>query len=297
MDTYITAFIEYLEFEKGLSVNTQQSYYRDLVKFKDYIAKTHSSGFTPDNISRPQIVAFLSAQLDSGAAYATIARYLSSIKTFFKFLTLEGYINNNPTSDLETPRVRRRLPRVLSREEVDKLLMQPKITLPLGIRDRTMLELLYGTGIRISELISLQVEDINLTVGFLRCLGKGRKERIIPVNQTSINWLNRYLSRSRNSLIKDPLERSLFLNARGKPMTRQGFFKILSGYANKAGLTKEVTPHTLRHSFATHLLENGADLRAVQEILGHSDISTTQIYTHLTRSRLREVYQRYHPRA
>lgn len=296
MQNYITTFIEYLQYEKGLSENTRAAYRRDLNKFDAYLLK-NSLSTQPNSISKQQIMAFLSSQMDEGAANSTVARSLSSIKTFYKFLILENHVQNNPTSDLETPKIKRKLPDVLTIEEVDKLMQQPRVTLLLGLRDRAMLELMYGTGVRVSELLSLQIEDINSTAGFLRCLGKGRKERIIPVNQTSIDWVQRYLARARNSLVKNHLERTLFVNANGRPLSRQGFFKILATYVEKAKLGKEITPHTFRHSFATHLLENGADLRAVQEMLGHADISTTQIYTHLTKSRLMEVYQRYHPRA
>lgn len=296
MENYITAFIEYLQYEKGLSENTRAAYSRDLNKFNAYLLK-NSKYSHPSEICKQDIMAFLSTQMEEGAANSTVARNLSSIKTFYKFLVLENHVQNNPTSDLETPKIKRKLPEILTIEEVDKLMEQPRVTLPLGLRDRAMLELMYGTGVRVSELLSLQIEDINSTAGFLRCLGKGRKERIIPVNQTSIDWIQRYLARARNLLVIKYLERTLFVNANGRPMSRQGFYKILGAYAEKAELGKEVTPHTLRHSFATHLLENGADLRAVQEMLGHADISTTQIYTHLTRSRLMEVYQLYHPRA
>ncbi len=296
MQNYITAFIEYLQYEKGLSENTRVAYRRDLNKFHAYLLKNSFSA-QPNEISKQQIMAFLSSQMDEGTANSTVARSLSSIKTFYKFLVLENHVQNNPTADLETPKIKRKLPDILTIEEVDKLMQQPRVTLPLGLRDRAMLELMYGTGVRVSELLSLQIEDLNTTAGFLRCLGKGRKERIIPVNQTSIDWVQRYLARARNSLVKNHLERTLFVNANGRPLSRQGFFKILATYVEKAELGKEVTPHTFRHSFATHLLENGADLRAVQEMLGHADISTTQIYTHLTKSRLMEVYQRYHPRA
>lgn len=297
MDGHITAFIEYLEFEKGLSLNTRAAYRRDLSKFMAFVREKMANNKGPEEITKQDIVAFLAWQVNSGAEHSTIARSLSSIKTFYKYLVLDELVAANPAGDLETPKIRRKLPRVLSVDEVDRLMEAPKVTLPLGIRDRAMLELMYGTGVRVSELLSLQLDDINFTAGFLRCLGKGRKERIIPVNQTASDWVQRYLARSRNLLSKSSQERALFLNARGKRMSRQGFFKILNAYAKAAEIDKEVTPHTLRHSFATHLLENGADLRAVQEMLGHSDISTTQIYTHLTRSRLREVYQQYHPRA
>ncbi len=296
MQNYISAFTEYLQYEKGLSANTRAAYRRDLNKFNAFLLK-NSLPTQPDEISKQQIMAFLSTQMDEGAANSTVARSLSCIKTFYKFLVLENHVQNNPTSDLETPKIKRKLPDILTIEEVDKLMEQPRVLLPLGLRDRAMLELMYGTGVRVSELLALQIEDINSTAGFLRCFGKGRKERIIPVNQTSIDWIQRYLARARNLLVKNHLERTLFVNANGRPMSRQGFYKILAAYAKKAELGKEVTPHTLRHSFATHLLENGADLRAVQEMLGHADISTTQIYTHLTKSRLMEVYQLYHPRA
>lgn len=296
MDGHITAFMEYLEFEKGLSLNTRAAYRRDLAKFLAFVQDTMAYNRL-DEITKQDIIAFLAWQVDSGAEYSTIARSLSSIKTFYKYLVLDGFIAANPAGDLETPKIRRKLPRVLSVDEVDRLMEAPKVALPLGIRDRAMLELMYGTGVRVSELLSLQLDDINFTAGFLRCFGKGRKERIIPVNQTASDWVQRYLARSRNLLSKSAKERTLFLNARGRGLSRQGFFKILNAYAQAAEIDKEVTPHTLRHSFATHLLENGADLRAVQEMLGHADISTTQIYTHLTRSRLREVYQQYHPRA
>ncbi len=296
MNSHISAFLDYLDFEKGLSTNTRAAYSRDLGKFFAFIKETLKYN-SLDEITKHDIIAFLAWQMDSGAEYSTVARSLSSIKTFYKFLVLDGFIAINPAGDLETPRIKRKLPRVLSVEEVDRLMEVPNVILPLGLRDRAMLELMYGTGIRVSELLSLQVDDINLTAGFLRCFGKGRKERIIPVNQTAIDWVHRYLARSRNLLAKANSERTLFLNSRGGTLSRQGFFKILTGYVQTADIHKDVTPHTLRHSFATHLLENGADLRAVQEMLGHADISTTQIYTHITRSRLREVYQQFHPRA
>lgn len=296
MESYFTAFMDYLAYEKGLAKNTQAAYLRDLVKFAEYLHKASRSSRLED-ISKDDIIGFLTWQLDSGASYATAARTLSSLKTFYKFLVLENHVHNNITADIETPRSRRKLPQVLTIEEVDRLLSQPNVLKPIGLRDRAMLELMYGTGVRVSELLTIQLEDLNTIAGFLRCLGKGRKERIIPVNQTSIDWVNRYISNARNFLVKSHLERTLFVNANGRPMTRQGFFKILTNYAEQAGIKKEVTPHTLRHSFATHILENGADLRAVQEMLGHADISTTQIYTHLTKTRLREVYQQFHPRA
>jgi integrase/recombinase XerD len=234
----------------------------------------------------------LADELEGGAAQSSIARSLSSVKTFYKFLVNEGYMEINPTLDLETPKVNRKIPQVLTVREVDALMEAPKVTLLLGLRDRAMLELMYGTGIRVSECLNVKVEDLNTTAGFLRCMGKGKKERIVPVNQTAIDWVMRYLSRSRNQIVKSPLERTLFLNAHGKKMSRQGFYKILCEYAKKAEIDKEISPHTLRHSFATHLMENGADLRAVQEMLGHADINTTMdIYTHILPSQSRQALE------
>lgn len=297
MDKYIVAFMDFIHYEKGLSVNTQTAYRSDLQKFVNYLRSERCGVNRWEDINKKDIVNFLAGEMDEGVANSTVARRFSSIKGLYKFLVGEGFIELNPTTDLETPKIRRKLPQILSIEEVDKLMEQPDVLLPLGLRDRAMLELMYGTGVRVSELLSLQLEDINMMAGFLRCLGKGRKERIIPVNQTSISWVERYLARSRNFLLRRNQERTLFLNAHGRKLSRQGYFKILAQYGEKSGITKVITPHTLRHSFATHLLENGADLRAVQEMLGHADISTTQIYTHLSKSRLREVYHQCHPRA
>ncbi len=297
MDKKIEAFMDFIHYEKGLSTNTLTAYRRDLHKFVDYLRSERCRVNRWEDVNKQVIVNFLAGEMDSGAANSSVARTFSSIKGLYKFMVGEGYLELNPTTDLETPKIRRKLPQVLSIEEVDKLMQQPDILLPLGLRDRAMLELMYGTGVRVSELISLQLDDLNMMAGFVRCMGKGRKERIIPVNQTSISWVERYIARSRSLLLRRNHERSLFLNGHGNKLSRQGFFKILAQYGEKSGIKKEITPHTLRHSFATHLLENGADLRAVQEMLGHADISTTQIYTHLSKSRLREVYHQCHPRA
>lgn len=297
MEEYLDLFMEYLQYEKGLSANTLEAYRRDLLKISQYLKKNKAEVKKVSNIEKKDIINFLAHELNEGAATSSMARKLSSIKTFYKFLVLEGYLEYNPTTELETPKVRRKLPQILSIEEVNLLIEQANVLKTLGLRDRAMMELLYGTGIRISELLSLQIEDINLNAEFLRCWSKGKKERIIPVNQSSIRWVERYLVKARNLLVKKPLERTLFLNNHGRKMSRQGFFKILNNYTGKANIEKKITPHTMRHSFATHLLENGADLRIVQELLGHADISTTQIYTHLSKSRLREVYEQYHPRA
>lgn len=296
VDKHIMAFMDFIRFERGLSANTMAAYGRDLQKFADYLQKNYRVERWQE-VNKKHIMSYLAWEMDQKAANSSVARSFSSIKGLFKFLVGEDYISLNPTTDLETPKIKRKLPHVLTIEEVDQLMEQPQVLLPLGLRDRAMLELMYGTGIRVSEMLALQIEDLNIMAGFLRCLGKGRKERIIPVNQTAIVWVERYLGRSRNLLLKGRQDRTMFLNAHGRKLSRQGFFKILAQYGAKAGLGTDLTPHTLRHSFATHLLENGADLRAVQEMLGHADISTTQIYTHLTKSRLREVYHQCHPRA
>jgi len=233
----------------------------------------------------------------SGKASSSISRTCAALRSFYQFLFREHVISEDPTIDLDTPKLEQRLPKVLNTEEVEKLLSQPDITTPLGLRDKSMLELLYATGMRVSELISLSVEDVNLETGFLRCMGKGSKERIIPVGSIALEYLKEYLSSVRKQLLNGKESKKLFFNRQGNPMTRQGFWKIIKKYSKQAGIYKKITPHTLRHSFATHLLENGADLRAVQEMLGHADISTTQRYTHLTQNRIKQVYDKTHPRA
>ena len=219
------------------------------------------------------------------------------MRAFYGFLLRDGLIDNDPTTNLESPKIEKRLPKVLSVGEVELLLDGPDMGTVAGIRDKAMLELLYATGIRVSELVSLNQSDVNLNMGFLKCYGKGSKERIIPLGSVSLKAVSEYVMRSRVKLLRQPEEESLFLNHHGQRLSRQGFWKIIKKYAITASIDKEITPHTLRHSFATHLLENGADLRSVQEMLGHADISTTQIYTHLTKSRLKEVYAKAHPRA
>lgn len=296
MDKYVSAFLDYLRYERGFSGSTQAAYRSDLVKLSAFMQWKDGESYW-DTLSKSDILRFMAWQLDSGQAKATVARRLSSLKTFYKFMIMEEYVESNPTIDLETPKVKRKLPDVLSIEDIDRLMECPDLIKPLGLRDRAIMELMYGTGIRVSECLDLQLEDLNFTAGFLRCRGKGNKERIVPVNAMAIEWVQNYLRKARPQMVKSRAERTLFLNAHGHPLSRQGFFKILARYAQESGINKEVTPHVLRHSFATHLLENGADLRAVQEMLGHADISTTQIYTHLSNRRLRQVYNQAHPRA
>ncbi len=294
MQDWILRFVNYLSDERGLSTNTLESYERDLQAFFVYTREFELS-FT--DINQYHISAYLSYLHKSGKANATISRSLASLRSFYRYLIAENVLNHDPTMQIETPKIEKRLPQVLSVYEIERLMSAPDTSSPAGKRDQAMLELLYATGIRVSELVSIQVQDINLTSGFLRCMGKGSKERIIPIGEMAVKATTLYVEFSRNLLVKSPLEYALFLNHHGTGMSRQGFWKILKKYAKESGIVKDITPHTLRHSFATHLLERGADLRSVQEMLGHADISTTQIYTQVTRGRLKEVYAAAHPRA
>jgi integrase/recombinase XerD len=297
MHDVIAEFLQYLGVERGLSRNTLESYGRDLRLFQRFVHR--SEGVALEAAGRPLVLGYLLQLQREGKKAATIARRLAALKAFYQFLVRERRIPDDPTSELESPKLPRRLPRVLTVPEVAAILDQPDGHTLQGRRDKAMLELIYATGIRVSELISLNVGDVNVEEGFLRCLGKGGKERVVPVGRVALAALGRYLDEARPRLLRDAGERSLFVNQRGRRLTRQGFWRIVKKYADMAGVAREarITPHTLRHSFATHLLENGADLRAVQEMLGHADISTTQIYTHITRRHLREAYARAHPRA
>ncbi|BAD40806.1 site-specific tyrosine recombinase XerD [Symbiobacterium thermophilum] len=294
MNNLIHEFINYLSVERGLATNTLESYGRDLRQYYQYLGEDQVD---LDAVSRSTIINYLMYLQKQGKATATIARRLAALKAFYQFLVREKRIKTDPTANLESPKLEKRLPRVLTVSEVERLLAQPDPSLPAGLRDRAMLELLYATGIRVSELVSLNIEDVNLETGYIRCTGKGSKERIVPLGSLAIKWVKEYLQQGRPKLVKDREEAALFVNHHGHRLTRQGFWKIVKKYAEDARIDKEITPHTLRHSFATHLLENGADLRSVQEMLGHADISTTQIYTHVTKGRLKEVYARTHPRA
>jgi integrase/recombinase XerD len=296
MNDWIARFIDYLAVERGLSANTLQSYQRDLCAFAEYLREKHQ-GRDLTETKQAHIVAYLGYLRGLGRANTTVSRNLASIRSFYHFLLKEEVLTADPTVQIETPKVEKRLPKVLTVDEVERLLQAPDPTTPAGARDKAMLELLYATGIRVSELVSIKVADVNLSAGFLKCMGKGSKERIIPIGEYAQSTLLHYLEFGRNKLLRDEDPQALFLNHHGTQMSRQGFWKILKKYAVAAGIHKHITPHTLRHSFATHLLERGADLRAVQEMLGHADISTTQIYTHVTRTRLKEVYAAAHPRA
>lgn len=285
-------FINYLRLERGLADNTIQAYSRDLIRLTQFLEK---SDLNPLQISRDQISEYAGALRKSLSA-RSVARNISATKMFFRFLTSEGYIKENPARLLETPRLSRRLPDVLSMAEVERLLAQPDPSTPMGKRDCAMLELLYATGLRVSELVGLKVLSINLEAGHVRTFGKGSKERLVPIGGKAIQAVREYLSNGRFQLLKGANLPYLFLNFRGRPLTRQGFWKIIKKYGREAGIQKEITPHSIRHSFASHLLEAGADLRSVQVMLGHEDISSTQIYTHVTRKRLKELHAKCHPR-
>ncbi|NLZ38822.1 MAG: site-specific tyrosine recombinase XerD [Firmicutes bacterium] len=295
MESTIRDFIHYISVEKGLAANTLEAYNRDLHAFCSYLKKENINDFR--EVTRNSITAYLQALRKSGKATSTLSRNMASIRSFYNYLFQERLIVDNPTADLESPKLEKKLPRVLTTQEVELLLEQPDLQQVAGLRDKAMLEVIYATGIRVSELMSLDVLDVNLEAGFIRCTGKGAKERIVPMGSVAIHFVSEYLRRGRPKLIRNKDEPAMFVNQHGKRLTRQGFWKILKKYARQAGIKKDITPHTLRHSFATHLLENGADLRSVQEMLGHADISTTQIYTQLTKSKLRDIYKKTHPRA
>jgi len=289
-------FFHYLQIERGLSENTLKSYERDLKFYYKYVHKSMKKA-SWNEVVRNDLIGFLFHLKDSEKSSATIARHLSSIRLFHKFLIRENIVEHDASLHIESPKKERKLPNVLSSEEVDRLL-NINVKTPLDVRNKAMFELIYATGLRVSELISLEVSDLHLMMGFVRCMGKGSKERIVPLGDVAKKALEDYIQHSRSILLKNQAGiHALFLNQHGRPLSRQGFWKILKSVAREANITKNITPHMLRHSFATHLLENGADLRAVQEMLGHADISTTQIYTHVNKARLKDVYQQYHPRA
>jgi integrase/recombinase XerD len=287
------AFLEYLSVEKGLSINTIQSYSRDLKKLFLFLQKEKIPWKSTKELD---LVKFIHHMSRSGLSARSLARLISSLKSFYRYLILDGVLKKNPAINLTSPKSWLSLPKFLSVEEVESLLSQPKVDEVRGIRDRAMLELLYATGLRVSELVSLRMKDLNLEDGFLFCRGKGGKERIVPLGGSAKGAINRYLAESRADYLLRECD-FLFLTYRGQPFTRQGFWKVLKKYAMEAKLEEKISPHVLRHSFATHLLERGADLRSVQLMLGHSQITTTQIYTHVSRKQLRTMYEKYHPRA
>jgi integrase/recombinase XerD len=291
----ISSFLTYVKVEKGLSSNTVSAYRRDLVKFDVFAQKRKLS---LEAVSRDDLVDFLAGLYRLKLESRTVARHLVTLRNFFRFAQIHELITTDPSINLESPKIRRSLPGYLRLEEVERLLEQPDSTTALGLRDRAMLEVLYSTGLRVSELIGLRVSDLDSKVGCVRCIGKGDKERIVPVGRKGLMMVEKYLREARPKLLgKLRGSPTLFVNRRGVSLSRVGVWKILSGYGKRAGLRVSLTPHMLRHSFATHLLERGADLRSVQLMLGHADISTTQIYTHVVEERLKQIYKAHHPRA
>jgi integrase/recombinase XerD len=294
-EALLEEFINYLSVERGLSENTTVAYRRDLVKYNAYLLRRKIS--LTENTDRRVIANFLFSLKDTGLAPASIARMLAAIKMFYRFLTRERYIREDITSVLDSPKLWKKIPEVLSIPETENLLKAIKGRGIIEMRDKAAVELMYATGMRVSEITALNSENLNLDVGFVRCVGKGQKERIIPLGSVAKEAVKKYLSESRPKLVRRTRPvKTLFLNRLGRKMSRQAFWKMIKKYVCRAGINRQITPHTLRHSFATHLLERGADLRAVQEMLGHADIATTQMYTHINRNRLKQIHKKYHPR-
>ncbi|MCM8763218.1 MAG: site-specific tyrosine recombinase XerD [Candidatus Omnitrophica bacterium] len=294
MREFVELFLNYLSVERNLAKNTIFSYKRDLHCFMDYLESLHINALS--KTTKENITNFMLYQKDRGLSVNSIARRLAAIKVFYRFLVRERILSTDPTSLMESPKLWKKIPSVLSLNEIDSLLNCPNLKDKQGIRDRAILETMYATGMRVSEVTDLKLEDVNLDVGFLRCLGKGSKERIIPLGRKAIEILNKYLKESRPKLLGKKDCPYLFLNRFGKRISRQSLWKIIKKYAREAKIKTQIRPHVLRHSFATHLLERGADLRSVQEMLGHADISTTQIYTHINKDRLKTIHKTYHPR-
>lgn len=290
---YLQQFLDSLWLESGLSQNTVEAYRRDLLAFAAWLARfdIDLAAATQQDIQRYQ-----SQRMREGRKVRSEARLLSSLRRFYRYLLREDIRDSDPTAQLESPRLGKPLPDSLTEQEVEDLLAQPDVTDPLGLRDRTMLECLYATGLRVSELVSLQQEQLNTRQGLIRCIGKGNKERLVPVGEVALDWLQDYLIEGRPGILNGQVTDDLFPTRRGKAMTRQAFWYIIKRYARQAHIDKHLSPHTLRHAFATHLLNHGADLRVVQLLLGHSDLSTTQIYTHVARERLKQLHGEHHPR-
>ena len=292
-DRELDRYLDHLRVERRLAANTVESYARDLGRLAAY---ARDLGVSLSGLSRPQLEAFVRQLLSDGLAPRSAARAVASTRGFFRFLVREGRMAASPAEDLQGGRPWPALPRCLSADEVDRLIDQPDTATPLGDRDRTMLEVLYATGLRVSELVALKAADINLSGGYLTTTGKGGKQRLVPLGDRAAAAIRRFQQQSRPQLARPGSPARLFLNGRGGALSRVGFWKILKGHARRAGLRSDISPHALRHSFATHLLEHGADLRAIQMMLGHADLSTTQIYTHVLESRMRAIYDQFHPR-
>lgn len=294
MEEFIKEFMDYLSVERGLSKNTLESYSRDLNKYAGYLKKKGITNL--ERVKRPDIQDFMMGLKDDKLNASSIARNLVAIKVFHRYLTSQRLLKEDVTSVIETPKLWKTLPDVLDLKEVEAILNSPNTRLKQGLRDKAAIELMYATGMRVSELVNLKLTDLHMDMGFVRCLGKGQKERIIPVGSKAKEAIQKYLEKARPKFLKKRESGALFLTRLGKPMSRQTFWMVIKHYVRDARIKKRVTPHTLRHSFATHLLQNGADLRIVQELLGHANISTTQIYTHINKERLKQIHQKFHPR-
>lgn len=295
MQALVDQFIDYVALEKGLSPNTQLAYRADLDKFIRFMERCKLT--TLNAVSRKHILDFLMDAKEHELSLNSISRLFVSVKIFFRYLHQEGLLSRNVTEVMESPRLWKVLPATLSLKEVERLLAAPQGDKPQAIRDRALLEMAYATGLRVSELCNLTLNDVHFDAGYLRCVGKGQKERVVPFSEKSGVVLTGYLNRARPQLTADPLNRFVFLTRAGRPFSRKSIWKLVKQYAHKAGIVKPISPHTLRHSFASHLLHNGAPLRIIQEMLGHADISTTQIYTHIDQSRLKAIHEQFHPRA
>jgi len=288
----IDAYLDHLRVERRLAGHTLESYARDLAALAAFAA---AAGRRPEVLDRHALEAFVRHQMTGGLSPRSVARSVAAVRGFYRFLVLDKYLDRSPADDLQPPRAWPALPKFLSLEEVDRLIAQPDVSTPRGLRDRALIELLYATGMRVSELLAIRASDLHLDEHYVTCIGKGNKERLIPIGEQATDWVRRYQRTGRPTLVKRASPR-LFVNARGGALSRVGFWKILKAYARRANLPRTLSPHTLRHSFATHLLDRGADLRAIQMMLGHADLSTTEIYTHVLEARLRTIYDRFHPR-
>jgi len=292
-DVLVDAYLDHLQVERRLAALTLENYARDLAALATYAARVDRPLASLD---RAQLEGFVREQRSAGLSPRSVARRVAAVRGFYRFLAVDRRIDRNPAEDVRPPRAWPSLPKYLSLEEVDALVAAPDVTSTLGLRDRAMIELLYATGVRVSELVAVRLADLHLDEQYMTCIGKGSKERLVPIGEEASRWITRYAKTARPALLDGRSSPRLFLNARGGALSRVGFWKILKQYGRRAGLPRTLSPHVLRHSFATHLLERGADLRAIQMMLGHADLSTTQIYTHVLESRLRTIYDRFHPR-
>jgi integrase/recombinase XerD len=293
MKTMIDAYMAYLRDVRRMSPNTVESYARDLTQLAAFAEKI---GRPVETLDRKDLESFIRSLMTAGLAPRSVARLVACLRGFYRFVVVEKSLTRNPAEDLRSPKGWASLPKFLSLEEVDRLLEQPDVAAPRGLRDKALIEVLYATGLRVSELVSLRAGDLHLDEGYLTCVGKGDKQRMVPMGHDAAEWVQRYIREGRPAILKKRPSPWLFVNARGGPLSRVGFWKILKEYGKKATLHTALSPHVLRHSFATHLLERGADLRMIQVMLGHADLSTTQIYTHVLEARLKAVYDRFHPR-